>query len=530
VKEPVKQRNHFRDRLRTIVWFLLLLAGITVPAMAQQEGSAGMNHSEGFWERLVGQPHIVLTDTSVAEKARAGRTVGHFRLMNVEGNPPVIWNLVDDDMGRFMATDSLLRVRDGMGLDYEKQAVQYITVEARWPEGQSVQNKFAIQLIDVNEKPTDILLSSNRVDENSRRGTAIGSFAVVDEDTGDSHSLHLLQNPGNAFRLDRNNLVVNDSASINFERDSLMSIRLRAVDRSGGHVDKSFTIKVFDENDPPSEINLNPNRIRENSPAGSVVGTLRTFDEDSGDSHRYRLIDGAAGTFILKGQNILVADSAKLDYETRKKYTVTVRSTDEQGLYINQSVNIHLINVNEKPHITALNNISIAEDHPSDSLYIHVSDPETRTAYLQLHVLSSDTTLFQPTGMRDFGTGAERSVVLHPVDNAYGTAQITLVVDDGERSDSTRFYVEVRPVNDRPYLARTPHARVNEGQTVTIRRRMLDTRDMDNTPEELNYTIIRKPRHGQFYFSGSLDIGVGFRFSQQQLNRGFISYRHDGDP
>lgn len=509
------------------LWLPVLL-GLLYSTASAQESSAGLSRSDGFWERLVDQPRIVLTDTTVVEKAQAGRTVGRFRLMNVEGNPPVIWHLVDDAKGRFMSTDSLLRVRDGMALDYEKQPVQYITVEARWPEGHSVRNKFAIQLIDVNEKPTDILLSSNRVDENSRRGTAIGSFAVVDEDSGDSHSLRLMKNPGNAFRLDRNNLVVNDSASVNFEQDSLMSIRLRAADRSGGYIEKSFTIHVTDQNDPPSGLTLSPAKISENSPPGSVVGSLRTLDEDSGDSHRYQLIDGAEGTFVLNGQKIVVGEGAHLDFETRKKYTVTVRSTDQQGLYVTQPLNISLININEKPHITALNNLSIPEDHPTDSLYIRLSDPETRASYLQLHILSSDTTLFRPSDILDFGTGAERSVVLHPIENAYGTAQITMIVDDGEQQDSTRFFVEVRPVNDKPYLARPPRARVSEGASLTLRRTMLDTRDMDNTPRELKYTIIRKPRHGQLYFSGSLKIGNGFRFSQQQLNDELISYRHDG--
>ena len=67
----------------------------------------------------------------------------------------------------------------------------------------------------------------------------------------------------------------------------------------------------------------------ENSPAGTVVGTLSATDADPGETFIFSLLDDAAGRFAIAGSDLVVAGT--LDYETATTHAVTVRVTDRSA-------------------------------------------------------------------------------------------------------------------------------------------------------------------------------------------------------
>jgi hypothetical protein len=99
-------------------------------------------------------------------------------------------------------------------------------------------------------------------------------------------------------------------------------------------------------NDPPSDVLLSGNAVRENSPAGKVVGTLSAVDT-AGDAHTFTLLDSAGGRFAISGNQLVVAGGAALNFETAASHSVAVRATDAGGLSIEGSFTIHVQNVNE---------------------------------------------------------------------------------------------------------------------------------------------------------------------------------------
>jgi Ca2+-binding RTX toxin-like protein len=95
-----------------------------------------------------------------------------------------------------------------------------------------------------NQAPTDIQLDRTVVDENSVKGTVIGTFSVTDPNMGDTHSYQLLNDAGGIFALDDGRLIV--QGALDFEQAPSHAITLRVTDGGGLSFDKPFTILVND--------------------------------------------------------------------------------------------------------------------------------------------------------------------------------------------------------------------------------------------------------------------------------------------
>ena len=72
------------------------------------------------------------------------------------------------------------------------------------------EKSFSITVVNRNEAPTDITISSNSVNENSGADTAVGTLGVVDQDQGQSYTYALLAGAPSAFKIVGNQLKVNE--------------------------------------------------------------------------------------------------------------------------------------------------------------------------------------------------------------------------------------------------------------------------------------------------------------------------------
>lgn len=128
-----------------------------------------------------------------------------------------------------------------------------------------------------------------------------------------------------------------------------MSTANREVDfisgRAGGIVDFSVN------NTAPASLALNGTLVRENSPVGTQVGTLSTTDPDVGDAFIYTLVSGAGdtdnATFQISGNSLRTLGA--VDYERKTSYTVRVRTTDQGGLFVENSFTLTVGNQNDTP-------------------------------------------------------------------------------------------------------------------------------------------------------------------------------------
>ncbi len=83
----------------------------------------------------------------------------------------------------------------------------------------------------------------------------------------------------------------------------------------------------------PTAITLSPAAVTENSPVGTVVGTLGAVDADPGDSHTYEWVDGAGGAdnrlFRISNDQIVLDGDLTRDFESAPAgFSIRLRARD----------------------------------------------------------------------------------------------------------------------------------------------------------------------------------------------------------
>ena len=200
-------------------------------------------------------------------------------------------------------------------------------------------DNFIFGSLPENAAPFWISLSNDAVQENAIAGTVIGSLSAIDPNEGDTLTFTIDPVYAN-FAIQGSNLVVVNP--LDYEYGSVQFLTVRVTDSAGASYEESFTIYVGNVNDAPTSVELSTNEVAENSLHGTVVGHLSATDPDWYDTVTLILIDDANGAFELVGNDLVVAGS--LDFDISPTRTVTVRATDFDGLWHDESITVVLTN------------------------------------------------------------------------------------------------------------------------------------------------------------------------------------------
>ncbi|MCL4204327.1 MAG: cadherin domain-containing protein, partial [Pirellulaceae bacterium] len=123
-------------------------------------------------------------------------------------------------------------------------------------------------------------------------------------------------------------------------------------------------IPALPDNAAPISIALSPDTLPENEPVGTMVGLLTTVDTDEEDTHAYELVSGVGSDdnayFFIDGDALKTA--AVLDFESQSVYQIRVRSTDWLGLSVEQTLLVHVTDVNEDPTTVLLTPNSVSQE------------------------------------------------------------------------------------------------------------------------------------------------------------------------
>ena len=289
---------------------------------------------------------ISLSANSVAENSSNGTVIGTLTAVDPE-NGAVTFSLVDDAGGRFAVSGNSLVVAGG-GLNFEAATSHNVTVRVTDAGGLTYDEAFTISVTNVNEVPTDILLSGATVAENSANGTVVGALSAMDPDANGASNFSLVDDAGGRFTVSGGSLVV--AGALNFEAATSHDVTVRVTDPGGLSYDKTFTINVGNVNEAPTNILLSGATVAENSANGTVVGSLSAIDPDASDTAAFSLQDDAGGRFTIAGSNLVVNGS--LDYETAQSHQVTVRVTDAGNNTYDKQFTIGVTNVFEGVTLT----------------------------------------------------------------------------------------------------------------------------------------------------------------------------------
>lgn len=309
--------------------------------------------------------NLALSAASIPENAPAKTTVGTFSSADQDFGDTCKYTLVKgeggEDNGSFKISGLSLTTRKP--LDYEAKNTYNIRVRATDKKGKSVEKAFTITVTDVNEAPV-VMAGTFTLPENSANGTALGTIAGVDPDTGQIVSWWLAGgNTNSAFAIDpfSGQLIVANAAALDFETTPVFTLIVAATDDCSTPSPltgtATMTIKLTDVNEAPKGINLSADSVAENKPKGTIVGKLSALDPDAKDSFRYSLVSGAGdddnGFFSLSGT--LLKTNSPFDFEAKNSYSILVRVTDKGGLSYDQQFTIGVTDIIE-PQV--LQNIS----------------------------------------------------------------------------------------------------------------------------------------------------------------------------
>ena len=303
----------------------------------------------------------VVNDQSFAvdENAANGTSVGTVIASDQDGDT-LSYSILPGSPFAIDSATGEITVADGSQLDFEAQASYSLTVQVQ-DNGTGTLTDTAtvtINLNDVNDAPV-VNDQSFAVDENSANGTVVGTISASDQD-GDTLSYSIIAgDPNGAFAIDSatGEITVADGAQLDFESQASYSLTVQVQDNGTGTLTDTATVTIDlnDVNDAPV-VNDQSFAVEENSPNGTVVGTVTASDQD-GDTLSYSILTGndASEFAIDPGTGVItIADSSGLDYETHSTLELVIQVTDNgTGNAVGQGiVTINLNDVNEAPVAT----------------------------------------------------------------------------------------------------------------------------------------------------------------------------------
>lgn len=302
------------------------------------------------------EPAETLVGTLSTTDSDAGDTHSYL-LVSGEG---------DTDNSSFLIDGNTLKT--AAKLNYETKASYNVRIQSKDVVGATFSSAFVIEITNVNDAPTDIMLSSSEFVENPAIGSALATITTKDEDQSDTHTYTLIEGDGatdNAlFKIDGSKLIAN--GVLDYEAKSAYSIRLKTTDSGGATFDKSFTLTITNSNDSPTDITLSGTVISETLVGGKLIGNFAVADQDQGDSHVLSLIAGEGDAdntlFVIEGNKLVTASGLA---DVRKgAYSIRVQAADQSQAVLSKAFTITAENIKSEQQIAFSLPESVFADEP----------------------------------------------------------------------------------------------------------------------------------------------------------------------
>ncbi|XP_076020962.1 protocadherin alpha-8-like [Genypterus blacodes] len=253
-------------------------------------------------------------------------------------------------------------------LDYEDTPAYEIRVQAT-DQGHSPRSgntKLLIEIVDMNDNAPEISVTSlmTPVKEDAELGTIVALISVSDKDGGKNGLANCKVLGSVPFKLTSNykndySLVVD--GPLDRESSPVYNVTITATDEGSPPLSsvRVITVHVSDVNDnAPRFIERVVNvYVKENSPVGSVISTIKASDPDSGENANlaYSLLNSSPRNIPVSSMVNINSDTGDIislqsfNYEEIQSIQFKVQATDSgvPPLSSNVTVNVFILDEND---------------------------------------------------------------------------------------------------------------------------------------------------------------------------------------
>ena len=365
-------------------------------------------------------------------------------------------------------------------LNYEDVNSYNIKVTTTDNDGLPFSKDFTININNLAEPPTDFTLDITTVDEDVLIGYEIGTFSVSNPNAGSIYSFTIdSSGVGVPFSIDDDKLTT--SGILDYETQNRYIFDVIATDGQYS-ITRNFSIDINNKPDAPHDIQLDNADIFENAVNGDIVGTFTTADQDS-SVHTYELLTTDGPFYIDVSDNVLKT-SGGLDYETDASYNITVRSTDDDGLFLDKTFTINVKNINEVP-----TDIQISKNTVNETVEIGhtvctftTTDPDAGDTFT--YTLNTEDVPFDISGNQLVTSGP----LDYETDTSYNINVTTS--DSGDLTFSKDFKIYITNVNEPPTNLTLDITNVDENVEIGYKVGTFTVEDPDDSSiNTFTYTI-----------------------------------------
>ena len=360
-------------------------------------------------------------------------------------------------------------------------------------------------VFNINDSPTDVLLSDTGFDGTVNDGATIGTLATLDVDIsdGDTHTYSFISGDGgednSSFEIDNANSLLKFNSSVDFDVKKSYYLLIRSTDVLGASFTKAITVSILKTgaaysiavnrlNDAPTDINLTTNAINENVISGSTIGNLSSIDVDTGDAHSYTLTDTANypdnSSFSISGTTLLT--NTNLDFETKSNYTVLIQTFDGTDTF-SKTFTISINDINDTPTDINLSANAINENVALGSTIGNLSSIDQDTGDNHSYTLTNTTSYPDNSSFNISGTTLLTNTNLDF--EAKPNYTVLIQTFDGTDAYSKTFTISVNDVNDAPIAIADSYTVIEDAVLTSVNVIVNDT-DVDTATSTLILTAV----------------------------------------
>ncbi|KAK3580861.1 hypothetical protein CHS0354_032922 [Potamilus streckersoni] len=368
-------------------------------------GGASLSKTFSFEVKNSNEPptSVTLEPNNIPENGHSGVSVGCLTGTDDDSNQTVRMTLVDNDHANFKAytsadgricittakeSDARCFTEGGKWCVYnrEKQRYRYITIMAE-DDGVPRQKAYfdiAIELMDVNDKPTSISLKNGTILENVAPGNTIGALETTDEDKGQKYTYSIQEDRSGLFSVVNGQLTA--SRMFDYETENQIIFPLTLTSKDNGDPPLSVTqeiqFSVRNVNEKPRNLQLtsangilpfevNKPKVKENI-KDVVIGIVSAEDDDLGDSLYFSFSKGSDSRLSLVNEkcskvpgintycSVQLIMIGSFDFEKQNEAYFKIEVKDKESLNASLELKMEIIDTNDKPGNVQINSKDIS--------------------------------------------------------------------------------------------------------------------------------------------------------------------------